>query len=66
MSKVFALGVAYASNTGGIATLVGTPPNIILQGIANEYVTLLLTNIYTSRLKLLKYTQRLDKILSMI
>jgi di/tricarboxylate transporter len=38
LSKVFALGVAYASNSGGIATLVGTPPNIILQGVANEYV----------------------------
>ena len=36
LSKVFALGVAYASNSGGIATLVGTPPNIILQGVANE------------------------------
>ena len=38
LSKVFALGVAYASNLGGIATLVGTPANIILQGVANEYV----------------------------
>ncbi|XP_078337687.1 Na(+)/citrate cotransporter-like isoform X2 [Crassostrea virginica] len=36
MSKGFALCVAYAANVGGVATLTGTPPNLILQGQANE------------------------------
>ncbi len=30
------LGVAYAANTGGMATLVGTPPNAALAGVASE------------------------------
>lgn len=34
--KGLALGVAYGANAGGIATLTGTPPNLILQGQANE------------------------------
>ena len=29
------LGVAYGANTGGMATLVGTPPNAALAGVAN-------------------------------
>lgn len=45
MTKGFALCVAYAANVGGVATLTGTPPNLILQGQANEYVLLL--HIYT-------------------
>ncbi|XP_045171477.2 Na(+)/citrate cotransporter-like isoform X11 [Mercenaria mercenaria] len=41
LAKTFALCTAYAANAGGIATLTGTPPNIILKGQAdilyNEY-----------------------------
>ncbi|XP_052233654.1 Na(+)/citrate cotransporter-like isoform X2 [Dreissena polymorpha] len=35
MAKTFALCVAFAANCGGIATLTGTPPNIILKGQAD-------------------------------
>ncbi|AXG70767.1 sodium-dependent dicarboxylate transporter SdcS [Kordia sp. SMS9] len=32
------LGIAYSANVGGIATLIGTPPNIVLAGfMENEY-----------------------------
>ena len=34
--KGLALSVAYGANAGGIATLTGTPPNLILQGQANR------------------------------
>ena len=34
--KGLALSVAYGANAGGIATLTGTPPNLILQGMANR------------------------------
>ncbi|KAL3857576.1 hypothetical protein ACJMK2_012226, partial [Sinanodonta woodiana] len=32
LTKIFALGISYAANAGGVATLTGTPPNIILKG----------------------------------
>lgn len=35
-SKNLMLGIAYAASIGGIATLIGTPPNIILAGIVRE------------------------------
>jgi sodium-dependent dicarboxylate transporter 2/3/5 len=30
------LGIAYAANIGGIATIIGTPPNTVLAGVLNE------------------------------
>ena len=30
------LGIAYAANIGGITTLIGTPPNLVLAGIVEE------------------------------
>lgn len=31
------LGVAYSASIGGMASLIGTPPNLIFAGIVNEY-----------------------------
>lgn len=30
------LGIAFAANIGGIATLIGTPPNLVLAGLVDE------------------------------
>lgn len=35
-SRNIMLGIAYASSIGGMATLIGTPPNIILAGVAKS------------------------------
>lgn len=35
-SKNLMLGIAYAASIGGVGTLIGTPPNIILAGIVRE------------------------------
>lgn len=35
-SKNLMLGIAYAASIGGLATLIGTPPNIILAGVIKE------------------------------
>ncbi|KAL3857615.1 hypothetical protein ACJMK2_012263 [Sinanodonta woodiana] len=37
LAKIFALSTAYAANAGGIATLTGTPPNIILKGHIDKF-----------------------------
>ena len=34
--KVLMLAIAYSASIGGIATLIGTPPNIILAGVLEE------------------------------
>ncbi len=36
-AAVLLLGIAYGSSMGGIATLIGTPPNIIFMGIFNKF-----------------------------
>jgi len=35
-SKNLMLGIAYAASIGGMATLIGTPPNLILAGVVRE------------------------------
>ncbi|XP_069134309.1 Na(+)/citrate cotransporter-like [Argopecten irradians] len=43
LAKTFALCIAFSANIGGIATLTGTPPNIVFKGLAdslfNDYGT---------------------------
>ena len=39
LAKSLALAVAFAANIGGIATLTGTPPNLVLKGMADEQVS---------------------------
>lgn len=34
--KAMMLGIAYSASLGGIATLIGTPPNTILAGVVNQ------------------------------
>ena len=36
LATALLLGIAYAANIGGMATLVGTPPNIVLAGYLEE------------------------------
>ena len=37
LSIALILGIAYAASTGGIATPIGTPPNVIFMGIYEQY-----------------------------
>ena len=34
--KALMLGIAYSSSIGGIATLIGTPPNLVMAGVISE------------------------------
>jgi len=34
--KVLMLGIAYAASIGGMGTLIGTPPNLVLAGVVSE------------------------------
>lgn len=34
--KMLMLAIAYSASIGGIATLIGTPPNLVLAGVVNE------------------------------
>lgn len=36
LSKNLMLGIAYSASIGGMATLIGTPPNLILAGVVKE------------------------------
>ncbi|GFO48016.1 solute carrier family 13 member 2 [Plakobranchus ocellatus] len=40
LSKGLTLCIAYAANIGGIATLTGTPPNLVMKGIADDFYKL--------------------------
>lgn len=42
-SKNLMLGIAYAASIGGMATLIGTPPNIILAGVASDLLHVQIT-----------------------
>jgi len=36
-SRVLMLSIAYAASIGGISTLIGTPPNLVLAGVVEEF-----------------------------
>ena len=36
LGKALMLGIAYSASIGGISTLIGTPPNLILAGVVEE------------------------------
>jgi sodium-dependent dicarboxylate transporter 2/3/5 len=41
--KALMLAIAYSASIGGIATLIGTPPNLVLAGILEEHYNIELT-----------------------
>lgn len=40
LATALMLGIAYAASIGGVATLIGTPPNAVLVGVADEMMGL--------------------------
>ena len=41
--KALMLGIAYSASIGGMATLIGTPPNLVLAGILEDQYNIELT-----------------------
>ena len=41
--KMLMLAIAYSASIGGVATLIGTPPNLVLAGVINEVYTVEIT-----------------------
>ncbi|NNC94979.1 MAG: DASS family sodium-coupled anion symporter [Chitinophagales bacterium] len=50
--KALMLSIAYAASIGGIATLIGTPPNLILAGVAEEILNIEITFLHWFKLGL--------------
>ncbi|MGC6502750.1 MAG: SLC13 family permease [Flavobacteriaceae bacterium] len=41
--KMLMLAIAYSASIGGVATLIGTPPNLVLAGVINEVYSVEIT-----------------------
>lgn len=41
--KILMLAIAYSASIGGVATLIGTPPNLVLAGVLEEFYSVEIT-----------------------